>query len=234
MVRLCPIIAAFSCLPALSSAVTVPKEVIVSVVEQAVQEYARANGLDAEVSVPHARAVEISGRSPEIRAAVIGRKILGGNASVRVEFRNGDQLLSRAHFAAHVRMFGTVVVAARDIGRGDTLRAADLVVTRVEVGGMSGFFRDTAELAGMRARYVIKSGDVVRSGSVRSMPIVHRDDPVTIRAIAGSVALASDGIAREDGARGELIRVYSTMSRKSVVCRVVDGKTVIAGKEGIQ
>ncbi len=220
--------------PGSSTAGTVSVEAVTAAVETAVRERVETKGLDVEIVVPHAREVEIEGCDyPEVRAKLAVRKVRGISAPVRVEFRGpGGDLLKRVHFVAQVRTFAEAVTVLRDIPRGDTLRAEDVAVERVEVSGMGDYYTDPRDIAGVCARNTIRTGNILHAGLVKPIPVVDRGDRVTIRAVVGGVELVAEGIARQDGGRGELIRVYNEMTRNSVRCRILDAKTVLVLNEG--
>jgi flagella basal body P-ring formation protein FlgA len=216
------------------SAGTVAAETVTAAIQKAVREYAAVNNLDMEVDVPHVRDVEVNGcETPDIRAMLTARKIRGTTAPVRVEFRNGSgDLLKRTNVVVRVKTFDMAVVALRDIGKGDSIRAEDLAVKRVDVSGCKDTRDSPDELDGVCARVAIKAGEVIRSAVLRPVPVIRRGDRVAIRAVVGNVELASEGIARQDGGRGETIRVYNETTRTSLVGRVLDAKNVLAGKDG--
>ncbi|MHB9028885.1 MAG: flagellar basal body P-ring formation chaperone FlgA [Candidatus Latescibacterota bacterium] len=220
--------------PAVASAGTVSSGTIAAAIGKTVREYAGMHNLDVEVDVPHVRDVEVNGcETPDIRAILTAKKIRGVMAPVRVEFRNGSgDLLKRANFVARVKTFDSVVVALRDIPKGDSLRTEDLAVKRMDVSGCKDACDSPEELDGVCTRFPIKAGEVIQSGALRPVPLIRRGDRVAIRAVVGSVELASEGIARQDGGKGEAIRVYSETTRTSLVGRVLDSKTVMAGKDG--
>ncbi len=220
--------------PAVLSAATVPAGEIGAAVERTVREYAALRGLDFEITVPHARDVEISGNTaPVIRATLAGKGIRGVAAPVRVEFLDGNgSVIRRIHLVAQVRTYAMAVVAVRDIERGDTLRAEDVLLKRADVSSIGGFYTKTGEVEGTLASQTVKAGTVLRARIVKPEPLVRRGDPVTMKAVVGGVELAAPGVARQDGGRGEHIRVYNTQTRATVVCRVVDARTVIIGKTG--
>jgi flagella basal body P-ring formation protein FlgA len=55
---------------------------------------------------------------------------------------------------------------------------------------------------------------------------------VTLKASVGEVELTAPGVARQEGGRGEYIRVFNTQTRTSVICRIIDAQTVLVGKAG--
>ncbi len=64
----------------------------------------------------------------------------------------------------------------------------------------------------------------------KSAPMIRRGDPVELIADAGSFSVSSDGIADEDGAAGQRIRIRIDRDRPPIVGEVVDiGLVRLAG-----
>lgn len=220
--------------PGASEAVIVPASEISAAVERTVREYAALRGLDFEIAVPHARDVEIKGSvTPVIRASLTGKTIRGISAPVRVEFLDaGGMVIRRIHLVAQVRTYAIAAVSVRDIARGDTIRVEDVLLARADVSAVQGFYTKTGDVAGTLASQALKAGTVLQSRIVKPEPLVRRGDRVTMKAAVGGVELTAPGVAREEGGRGEYIRVYNTQTRSTLVCRVIDAQTVLVGKTG--
>jgi len=213
---------------------TVTAQAVRAAGTEAVRAYAAANKLDIEPVIPHARGVEVEGAGvPVLRASLAAREIHGTSVPVRVEVLNGSgEVIRTLHLVARVRVFAEAAVAARDIARGDSLAAGDIVMKRVEVGGVRRYYTSPEGLAGVWAKTAIRAGTVLRASNIRPVPAVRRGDRVTIRAVVGSVEASSEGIARQDGGLGECIRVYNEMTRSTALCRILDSHTVQVGKGG--
>ena len=212
----------------------VSAQAVRAAVTEAVRSYARANGLDIEPDVPHARDVEVAGTAaPAVRASLAAKEVRGTSVPVRLEVMNGSgEIVRLMHFVARVRVFAEAAVASRDIARGDSLADGDIVMKRVEVGGVRGYYTSPDGLAGTRAKMSIREGTILRASNIRPCPLVHRGDRVTMKAVVGAIEVSSAGIARQDGGRGECIRVYNEMTRATVFCRILDSQTVQIGKGG--
>lgn len=234
IISLCVCMSLMVLFPRVSIAVTVPASEIGAAVERVVREYAVLCGLDFEITVPHVRDVEIKGcATPEIRAVMTSKKIRRTTAPVRVEFRGVDgSIIRRIHLIADLKIFAVAAVAAHDIARGDSIREEDVTLRRVVVNTVRGYFSNPKEIVGTRANQSLKKGSIFRSQTVSPELLVRRGDRVTMKAVVGSVELISEGVARQDGGKGEYIRVYNSGTRVSVVCRIVDEHTVLVGKEG--
>jgi len=217
-----------------AEAVTIPADSISAAITRSIEESAARNGMESEVTVPHVTDVEIKDISrPVLHVVLPAREGRGTSFPVRVEIGNGKgEPAKRVHYVAQVKTFATVAVAAHDIGRGDSLLSADVEMKKMEVGGVGGYYRSPAPLSGVRTKMTIKAGSIILSRNVQSAPLVHRGDKVTIKAQVGQLEIKAEGTARQDGVRGEYIRVYNTMTKTSKICKIIDSQTVWVGKDG--
>ena len=213
---------------------TVTAEAVRAAGIETLRSYAAANKLDIESDIPHACGMEVKGvEVPVLRASLAVKDIHGTSVPVRVEVLNGSgEVIRTLHLVARVKVFAEAAVAARDIARGDSLAAGDIVMKRVEVGGVRGYYTSAEELAGVRVTATIRSGSILRASNIKPAPVVRRGDRVTIKVVVGSVEASSEGIARQDGGLGECIRVYNEMTRSTALCRILDSHTVQVGKGG--
>ena len=122
--------------------------------------------------------------------------------------------------------------AVRDIARGDSLSGEDIEIRRAEVGGSGEYFTSTEWLTGVRVKNAIRAGTVLRASNVKPPAIVRRGDRVTMKVAVGSVEISSTGTARQDGGRGERIRVYNETTHATMLCRILDSSTVTVENEG--
>jgi len=224
----------FGAAPGIVAAGTLKADVVRAAAGDAIKAYASANGLDIETAVPHARDMEFQLiEQPVVKVSLAAASISGRTCPLRLDILNarGD-VVRRLHMTAHVRIFAQAVVATREIARGDSIGPGDMEMKRMEVGGLKEYYTDPEALSGARARTAIRAGSVLRKTVVMANPLVRKGDRVTLKAVAGSVEVTAQGIARSDGAKGDSIRVYNEMSRTTVHCTVIDSRTVRVGKGG--
>ncbi len=220
--------------PGIAAAGTLKADIVRAAVSETVRAYAAVNGLDIEAVVPHARDMEFQSIDhPSVKAFIAVPSVSGRTCPIRLEVMNSSgEVVRNLHIMAHVRVFAQAVVACREIARDDSIGPGDIEVKRMEVGGIKGYFNDPQALVGAKAKTAIRSGTVLRKTIMLTNPLIRRGDRVTLKAIAGSVEVTSQGIARGDGARGDTIRVYNEMTRSTVYCTVIDSRTVRVGKRG--
>lgn len=121
-----------------------------------------------------------------------------------------------------------VVVATRELARRMVVSAADVRVERrtadrVPAGPV---FRDLGEVVGKEIVRPVAPGEVVTLQAVVAPRVIRRGAIVTLLLEGQGFRLMAKGIAQEDGAVGENIRVVNQSSRKELMGRVEDDRTV--------
>lgn len=121
---------------------------------------------------------------------------------------------------ADVSLPPAMIVAARPIPRGATIRAADLA-SGYEARTTRGTPVERIEGAvGQEATRTIGSGEVVTKDMVRAPVLVQRGDVVTVYARTAGLQVRTTARAREEGAMGELVTVESLLNREAFFTRV--------------
>jgi flagella basal body P-ring formation protein FlgA len=134
-----------------------------------------------------------------------------------------DDAAHPAPFAvvASVSQLPRVVVAAKPIARGDTIRSTDLRLRRPEPGVPSvEAFRAVDDVVGMEAAQAIAAGVVLQKSLVRSPIMVRRGETIAVYSRAAGIRIRTAAKAREDAALGELVSVESVPDRKLYTARV--------------
>ncbi len=120
---------------------------------------------------------------------------------------------------------GQVVVALRPLGIGETIRREDVVVVERERRS-SREASTLEEVVGKRVKRPIGKGNVVKLDYLEAPPMVREGEEVLIVLEKGNLKVTVRGIARDEGGKGEIVRVENTGSGKVVTGRVVEPKVV--------
>ena len=120
-----------------------------------------------------------------------------------------------------------VVVAVRELHRKTPVAAADVrreqrPAARVPHGAL----RDVADAVGKETTRPLAPGEVLTGPSVSAQLLIRRGALVSLVLEGPSFRIVARGVAVEDGALGAPIRVINQASRREVVGRVEDGRTV--------
>jgi flagella basal body P-ring formation protein FlgA len=73
---------------------------------------------------------------------------------------------------------------------------------------------------------MIREGSVITASALEPVPLVRANRPVTIVARVGNVTVSLNGIAKEDGCRGDRILVEKSESHERLKAHVVGVSTV--------
>lgn len=118
-----------------------------------------------------------------------------------------------------VRVLKPVVTALDPIARNTLLQAQHLRVDyQDEVLLRGDIFSNPSDLVGSRSKRDLRPGQPIRSSQ---LCVVCKGDKVSILAQTGGLMLKTDGIAEEDGAFNDNIRVSNLNSGRKISARIV-------------
>jgi flagella basal body P-ring formation protein FlgA len=146
-----------------------------------------------------------------------------GRTHVELE-ADGNGAWSDAGWALlFVSHFDSISVVLRDIMEGETIAASDAGAAWMDVTSFRGDPLPWAEFAStdeLIARRPIRSGEAIRTGDVRPPHAAQTGDHVTLNYRRGPVQLRLTCKARESGAVGDVIRIYSDDTRSMYRARL--------------
>lgn len=120
-----------------------------------------------------------------------------------------------------------VVVALRELPRRAIVGEADVrVETRRAERLPPGAARDLRDVLGKEVVRPLAPGEPLTAAALSTPRVVRRGAPVTLLLDGQGFRIVAKGLAQEDGAVGESIRVLNRASRKELVGRVEDDGTV--------
>lgn len=123
-----------------------------------------------------------------------------------------------------------VLVAAQPLARGGQVDAAMLSTAERDVAQLPyGYFTRRNAVLGQILRRNLAPGEVLTPGVLRPPLLVRRGQVVTLTAGAEGFSVSTQGVALQDGARGALVRVRNSRSK-----RVVQGVVTASGQVMVQ
>jgi flagella basal body P-ring formation protein FlgA len=133
----------------------------------------------------------------------------------------------RLYLPVQIESSRPVVVAARSLARDTILAPADVRVAKLGPG-VSGYgaVSDPAQVVGQRLKRSLEAGAPLSAALLDAPLIVRRGQQVMLEALAGGFAVRVAGVARSDGALGQLIEVQNGSSGKTVQAVVRSERTV--------
>jgi len=172
----------------------------------------------ADLEVPAAGALEL-----RYELALPGEP--RGDVVVRASALVDGREAASAVVALTVRVFADVLVAARDLARGEPLGPADLRRVTLETTRMRGRTL-SAFLPDRTLRRALREGSVVLEEDLVPVVLVKRGELVTMRLQRGPLRLAARGQARSDGTRGSVIAVMNVDTKRVIQARVAGPQLV--------
>lgn len=173
------------------------------------------------------------------------RRLTRGHIEIRLRRAGVDLNLVDFQGAEAVQVFGAVagqaqhaavgqsgypvfqvVVAARNLERGEILTLADLQLEEREIRSGQADPRSPEEFVGLRATRFVSAGSPLTELNVEVVPVVERGAQVTIVVRTPTLVVTAPGVARESGGIGDLITVENTLSRERVSAVVIDSQYV--------
>lgn len=110
---------------------------------------------------------------------------------------------------------GEILVLVRDITRGDVITAND-VELQAQPSGRTLRSVDMDAAVGMEARRTLKAGQPVQASDIKAASVIRKGDPVAIVYTAPGVRLSVDGVAQNEAALGQAVRVLNNYSKRSI------------------
>lgn len=190
-----------------------------------------AGARDAEL-----RSVELS--SPvlvplgawDARVVTAPRDSVSGTVRLQLEISAGERAPRMVWVTADVARWVPVVVARRALERGEIIAPSDVELDRRELSTLP---RDIStsldDVVGAAVRQAVVPFSPLRRDQLASVPVVRRGDAVQIVAQHGGLRLTAAGEVRQDGGRGDQVRVINRASQRELLARVVNGTTVEVG-----
>lgn len=148
--------------------------------------------------------------------------------SAVVELPAGDPRAHRLRVSGRIYEIVEVPVLARSVSRNAVIGNQDIKWMKMRSDRLgTGVVTDADGVVGMAARRSLRAGEPVRARDLERPSLVSRGDAVTMIMHTPFMTLTAVGRALEDGAEGEVVRIRNERSRKTVLGRVTEPRTVV-------
>lgn len=150
-----------------------------------------------------------------------------GTVTVSVNVLVDGVIVRTVRVSGRVEVYRPVICALRALEKGSVIGPSDVALSRHPVSRLPGeFFSDPAEVVGKRITRSLPPGKVIGTKMLSDPVLVSKGASVIIIAESPVLRVSVPGQVLEDGQRGDFVRVMNIVSRKEVMARVEDGKTV--------
>lgn len=168
----------------------------------------------------------------EVEVGPLPRALRSGTNRLNVEIVRPDGRRRRVGVYAQLRVVGPMVVAAREVPRGERIRPADLRMEMRSYPSGTPVLRNAKDALGKVARNTLRQGTPVREASLQRALAVENGQTVTAVYHRGGVSLELETKARGAGEVGSIVRVLGQDGRRLVRARVIaPGRVLVLGSE---
>jgi flagellar basal body P-ring formation protein FlgA len=201
-----------------------------SLIQQSVREWivSQRSGQDTQISF-HGNERDITGPPGAVKINVALKENYSpmGRQSIPVEISINNNLFKTVRVDSFTDVREELVATRHSITRGRVIAAEDLVLKSVSAKRIRGLaFRDQKDVIGKVARTAIASGELVRERHIETAPAVKRGDVVMLVLSNPFLYVKTYGVALEDAAIGEVVKVKNLDTKVRVLGRVQDAQTV--------
>jgi flagella basal body P-ring formation protein FlgA len=186
-----------------------------------------ADGARLEVeALPFDARTSITACRGELASELVGKKLTGARATVRVRCTDPANPWSVA-VALRVALFRPVLVAKHALVRGDVVDGDTTALAERDVLALGyGHLDDPARYAGSRVLRPVAEGAAIAPTAIAAPLLVERGATVTLLARGNSIDVRATGVAIEDGSAGMRVRVRNASSGRTVD-GIVDGPGLV-------
>ncbi|MGD9975947.1 MAG: flagellar basal body P-ring formation chaperone FlgA [Desulfatirhabdiaceae bacterium] len=155
------------------------------------------------------------------------RTRLMGSILMQVQFFVAGQLEKKIWVTARITVKTDVVVIQKPLHRKQLIQEEHIDIIEMDMAELpSNHISSPEEVIGKRALRTINPKEILRTDMIELPPLIKRNDMVTIVAESGSLRITARGEAKENGRRGERVKVVNLDSSKEIFARILDSKTV--------
>lgn len=138
-----------------------------------------------------------------------------------------DKVFSKFRVFFRVRIFENVAVTRKQLGRMEILKEDDIFIKRAETTNLTGVTFDKGEdLIGKRTLRPIRPYSVVTFDMVETPPTVRKGDVIKLLIKKENFTVVTKGVSKEDGKKGDVIKVKNFESHKELYGKIIDSETV--------
>ncbi|MCP4581893.1 MAG: flagellar basal body P-ring formation protein FlgA [candidate division Zixibacteria bacterium] len=155
----------------------------------------------------------------------IGKDSPFGTTIFTLGIYNDGDLAKAIPVSVGVTLSVDALVTRTTINVGDKLQ--DLVLENRTITGRNEMpLTDLTLLEGKQARKYIRPGSIIYPSMIENIPVLKLGDKVKILIEKGSIIVTADGLVRQKGSTGDIIRVVNTGSKKTIKAEIIDSLTV--------
>ena len=194
--------------------------------ENVFKKQAKRGDVDVEISSLDQR-LRLKSCNKPLDFVVNSPSQLSTNATVKTSCKGSNRWT--IYVPIRVNVYDNVVVAARDLSRGEVIQDEDLALQRVNINQFGGgYLASKKQVTGMEVKRTIRAGESLKLTYLQPTDVISRGDAVLLESRNTSVMISVSGTALDHGHIGEQIRVRNNQSEK-----IVDAMVTGPGKVSV-
>lgn len=151
----------------------------------------------------------------------------GGSISAVLLFRVNGQEVRRVRISARVDIYAEVIASRHYLSRYHEIQERDIHAVNRNIALLPpDFLSERKDVVGKRTTIVINSGETIRTGMVEFPPLVKKGDRVMLLVENHQFKITTPGEAKEEGRRGDRIKLVNLSSKKEIYGKVLDASMV--------
>jgi flagella basal body P-ring formation protein FlgA len=151
----------------------------------------------------------------------------GGPLSITLSLRVDGREVQKIRLQARVEIYGPVVTAKNQLKRSQEIGEKDVEIVRKNLSLLpADVLTDSKDVQGKRITLTVNSQEVLRASMVEIPPLIKKGDRVILIVENEYFKITTFGEAKEDGRKGERVKLMNISSQKEVSGRVLNAQTV--------
>jgi|GEM_PF-764462 len=135
--------------------------------------------------------------------------------------------IKRMRIHARLEIYAEVVSARHYLNRHQELEVKDVQIVSKNIALLpSDVVTDVGDVLGKRTTLTVNAQEVLRKGMIETPPLVKKGDRVLLLFENERMKITALGEVKENGKRGDRVRLINVSSKKEVSGRVLDASTV--------
>ncbi|MEK7870793.1 MAG: flagellar basal body P-ring formation chaperone FlgA [Nitrospirota bacterium] len=166
--------------------------------------------------------VSVSEERLEYSVVLLDSRGLLGRRVFQIEFKKDGANYKSIKTTADVRVEMEVVALSHPFKKNQIISEDDLYMKKIGLYDLSGsLLFDPGAVIGKRVKRFIKPGTLLTEEMIEEAPLVKKGDRVAIIVESGILTITASGEARMDGAKGKIIEVINSDSKKKIYAEVL-------------
>ncbi len=153
---------------------------------------------------------------------------IGKNKLAKVTLTEDDKILRTFVVPVEIKAYDTVLVAAKDIMKGEALNSTNSRYEKRNIEYNAGnVISENYDYRNLTSQRNIKAGEVIDKRFLAKQTVISRSAPVTATFQTGGISLSIEVTAMENGALGDYIKVRSKEYNKIYQGKVISSNQVL-------